>query len=404
MKVLPMMYRIAVPVLVCCLLSLNVSHAARKAKKPAKVPTPAPAQIAPSYICVDAESGLVLAESNADEPRPAASMVKMLEFLLVSEGLEQGTWTLDAPLVISRNAEHMGGSQVYLKEGETWTLGRLMPAVAVASANDAAMAVAEGLWGSADAFLKLANQRVKQLGMNDSEFHSVHGLPPDKGEQPDRTTARDMATLARHCVQVPVILGWSSQQSLEFRPGEAIKENTNRLLGRVPGCDGLKTGFTRAAGWCVTATAKRGEIRVIVVVMGFDGDSDRFDLAQHLLEEGFSQIRRVCLITRGKAIEEPVPVANCETPAVRLEAADDLWINVKSEDVGRMKVSASLPKRLRAPVAVGTKVGAVHAQLDGQTLRSVPLVVPADLKAAGWRWKLEHAAMPARPPMQSSAR
>ncbi len=241
-----------------------------------------------SALCVEAETGKVLFEANADVVRPPASMVKMMQFLLVSEGIRRGDWALDTPVKASRRARGMGGTQVFLDSGEVWELGRLMQAVAVASANDAAMAVAEGLWGSAEAYLRRSNERARELGMAHSVFHSVHGLPPGKGQEPDRTTARDMAVLARKCVEDPQILAWTRQKSVIFRPGEKPYYNTNKLLRRVDDCDGLKTGYIRAAGFCVTATAQRCGKRLVAVVMGHTSADGRFTLARKLLDDAFA--------------------------------------------------------------------------------------------------------------------
>ena len=240
------------------LLALSAAYAAAAKEEPEIVST----------ICVEAETGMVLAEENAAIVRPPASMIKMIQMLLVTEGLYKNSWTLETPIHVSLHAQKMGGTQVYLEAGETWTLGELMPAIAVASANDAAMAVAEGLWGSEEKYLEAVNARAKELGMASTEFHSVHGLPPDAGEEPDGTTARDMATLGRACVAYPYIMRLVGAKELQFRPEEAIKHNTNKLLWRMEDCDGIKTGYIRASGFCVTATAQRDGIRLIGVVMG----------------------------------------------------------------------------------------------------------------------------------------
>lgn len=246
-----------------------------------------------STICIDAATGKVLSSGNAAEVRPPASMVKMMLFLLVSEGVEAGEWSWEDPITASRHAEHMGGSQVYLRTGETYPLEHLMQAVAVASANDAAMAIAEGLWGSEDEYLERVNTRAASLGMVDTHFYSVHGLPPDKGTPFDRTTARDMALLARAVVRHSEVLNWTHVREFSFRSGQATEYSTNKLLWRIPECDGLKTGYIKAAGYCVTATAERDGRRVIAVVMGHDSFNGRFRLAQQLIEDGLRTTEQV---------------------------------------------------------------------------------------------------------------
>ena len=341
-----------------------------------------------STICIEARSGMILFEHNADVVRAPASMVKMMQMLLVTEGLRAGAWTLDRQIVISKHTQSIGGSQMALEEGEVFSVGELMQAVAVGSANDGAMAIAEGLWGSEAAYLKRTNKRAAELGMTDTVFRSVHGLPPDEGELHDATTARDMALLAQYCAAEPRIIKWSSQTEVRIRPDDAAKASTNKLLGRVPGLDGLKTGFTRAAGFCVTATAQRGGIRLIAVVMGVEKGSVRFDIAERLIEDGFAAVCRKRVIAKGQAIKPAVPVANCKTASVRLTAAEDVWVTVKKSDQYRLEVRSDRPWLIQAPVAAGTLVGKVHVHLTDTTLGSAPLVVPNTLEEAGWRWKL----------------
>lgn len=341
-----------------------------------------------SYLCVVSDSGMVLAEQNADQQRPPASIIKMFQLLLVVEGLQRGAWTLETPITISEHARNMGGTQVFLNTGDTWPLGQLMEAVAVASANDAAMAVAEGLWGSEEAYKEAMNKRAAELGMAHSSFRSVHGLPPDKGEEADQTTARDVARLASECVRHPQILAWTSLREIEFPPGKGTKENTNRLPATVPGCDGLKTGYTQAAGFCVAATAMRDHIRLIAIVMGHPNSKKRFALAGELLENGFKQVERVRFLTAGQPIGDPTPVHNCATQQIRLTALHEAWAIVRTGEAAKAETVVRLPDRVYAPVRAGTPVGEVHIRLGDLVLCSVPLVVPQDLEAAGWRWKL----------------
>lgn len=250
-----------------------------------------PAETLPlSRFCIVAETGQVLIEENADLVRPPASMVKLMTMLLAVEGIEAGRWRLDTPIYISANAQRMGGTQIFLKAGQTWPLEKLLQAMAVASANDAALAVAEGLFGGKYACLSAMNRRAQELDMDATQFNSVHGLPPDKGEQPDRTTARDMAKLARECIRHPLMLQLTSLREMSLGENSAVATNTNKLLLQMEGCDGLKTGYIRAAGFCLTATAVRNGTRLITVVMGANSNSNRFALTQELMETAFAAI------------------------------------------------------------------------------------------------------------------
>lgn len=346
-----------------------------------------------SLICVEAESGWVLSESNADLPRPPASMIKMMLMLLVAEGLEANTWTLETPIPVTARAAGIGGSQVYLKEGEVWSLDHMMRAVCVASANDAAMAVAEALWGSESAYLDAANRRAKALGMNETRINSVHGLPPGPGQEFDRTTARDMATLARCCVKKPILLEWARQKELQFRPGESIKYNTNKLLWRMAECDGLKTGYTRAAGFCVTVTAVKDGVRLIGVVMGEKQLQERFNTGQALLEGVFSELRRVPYLAKGQPVGPQVRVVNSPAEQVLLVSRDDINVAVRDKDRSRLTLVVQCPEKLRAPLYPGDEVGLGLVQIEGYTLAKIPLTVSSEVPEGGWRWKLARAAL-----------
>jgi D-alanyl-D-alanine carboxypeptidase (penicillin-binding protein 5/6) len=384
--------------LVPLLLSAGVADAAR-AKKRARPASAAAAKSQPkaptrpeiSTICIEAESGAVLGEENADALRPPASMVKMMLMLMVSEGLQAGKWRLETPITVTERSQGMGGTQVFLKAGEVFPLNQLMLAVAVASANDAAMAVAEGLWGSEAEYLKQMNKRAAEIGMTNSKFRSAHGLPPTKGEEPDITTARDMSKVAQILVRNPVVLSWTSTKELVFRPGEDPKQNTNKLLQQMNDCDGLKTGFINLAGFCVTATAVRNNIRLITVVMGLNQNQERFSVAKEILNGTFSSVCKHKVVAKGDSIEPVVPVRNSEVPEVRLQAAKDLTVVVKESEREKITVVADCPEYVRTPIKAGDVIGKLRAELAGKSLGEVPLIAPADVKEARWHWKLQQS-------------
>jgi serine-type D-Ala-D-Ala carboxypeptidase (penicillin-binding protein 5/6) len=355
---------------------------------PVAAQLPPVSNLCASHICVVADTGLTIDAHNVDASRAPASMVKMMLMLLVSEGLDKGTWTLDTKITASKHAEAMGGSQVYLKSGEIRTLDELLKAVAVGSANDAAMAVAEGLWRSEGAYLRRANQRAKELGMVDTQLHSVHGLPPDAGEETDRTTAQDMAILAGECVKHARIMKLVGQKELVFRPGDSTKFNTNKLLWRMKGCDGLKTGFTNAAGYCLTATAMRDGIRLIAVVMGCSSLKERFSVTQRVLEEGFAAIDKVPILSTEQYVDPPVAVRNCAVEEVHLIPMEAHAVVMKPGDRERLSYIVDQPRHIRAPKAAGTVLGEVRVELDGIVLATSPLALTQPLEAAGWRWKI----------------
>jgi len=219
--------------------------------------------------CVlEPSSGRVIFDLNMHQPWPPASMTKMMLMLIVAEKLHDGSLKLTDQVSTSALASKMGGSQVYLKEGETFSLDDMMKAIVVHSANDASMAMAEYVAGSGEAFVVMMNKRAHELGMNDTHYRSPHGLPPAPGTQADMTSAYDSAILARELIRYPDVLRWSSIDTTGFRNNTFERRNTNHLIRTYKGCDGLKTGFYYQAGFNVTATAKRGDLRLIAVVMG----------------------------------------------------------------------------------------------------------------------------------------
>jgi len=241
-------------------------------------------------LVMDARSGEVLFADRARDPVIPASLVKMMVLLIGMEHIESGELSLDERYEVTAAASLIGGHQVYLKQGEVFELGDLLKAVMVFSANDAAYAVAEHIAGSQSAFVDLMNERARTLGMDDTHFTNVHGLPPGpSGKADNRTTARDLSVLARALMRYPVVLNWSSTRLDWFRDGTFQLLNTNhRFLHRFAGADGLKTGYhSRGAGHCVVGTALRGGRRLLAVIMGADAGRERLRALTTLLDRGF---------------------------------------------------------------------------------------------------------------------
>ena len=238
-------------------------------------------------IVIDADSGEVLYEDHADAMGYPASVLKLMDLLLVLDAVEQGVLRLDDIVHVDAEAAGMGGSQVYLAEGEAFSVDELLYALMIQSANDVATALAKRVAGSKDGFVKLMNRRAATLGMKHTRFHSVHGLPPGAGQVPDITTARDLATLCREMVKRPEVFRYTTVKERGFRNGEFIMRTHNPLLGQFEGCDGLKTGFYRAAGFSIAATAKRGNRRLIAVVLGSKEKKVRNAKVREILSMGF---------------------------------------------------------------------------------------------------------------------
>ncbi len=242
-----------------------------------------------SAMVVDADTGKVLFEEQAETVVYPASVLKLMDLLVVLELVEQGKLQLDDMVQVTGEAARMGGSQVYLDPKEQFTIEDLLYALAVQSANDAAVALAIHVAGSTEGFVGLLNRRAKELGMKNTQFHSVHGLPPGKGQEPDETTAYDLSILARELAKRPDIFTYTGTKERPFRDGQFIMRNHNHLLDTVAGCDGFKTGYFQAAGFSIVATAKRGGVRVIAIVMGSKDRKVRDAKAAEFLTIGFSQ-------------------------------------------------------------------------------------------------------------------
>jgi D-alanyl-D-alanine carboxypeptidase (penicillin-binding protein 5/6) len=243
-------------------------------------------------IVLDAASGRVLFEDQADAKGYPASVLKLMDLLIVLEQIGQGRLSLQDQVGVSAKASHTGGSRVWLAEKESFTLDEMLYALMVQSANDVAVALAEKVGGSTEGFVELMNRRAGELGMRDTVFHSVHGLPPGAGQKPDVTTARDLARLCAELLKHPDALRYTSTRQRPFRtnvPGKTIDMRThNHLLGHLEGCDGFKTGWIAAAGYSIAVTAARHGQRVIVVVLDSTTRPIRDAKAAQLTAKGFA--------------------------------------------------------------------------------------------------------------------
>ena len=242
-------------------------------------------------VVVDNATGKVLFEDKADTEAYPASVLKLMDLLIILEKIEQKQISLQDPVPVSAKASHIGGSRVWLAEKETFPVDDMLYALMVQSANDVAVALAEKVAGSTDAFVELMNKRAQELGMTHTVFHSVHGLPPGAGQEHDVTTARDLAILSRELLRHKDTLRYTSTRERPFRPDNkkhmVIMRNHDHLLGTVDGVDGLKTGYFLEAGYSISLTAERKGQRVIVIVLGSTDRKVRDNKAAELLAKGF---------------------------------------------------------------------------------------------------------------------
>jgi len=243
-------------------------------------------------IVLDAASGRVLFEDHADAKGYPASVLKLMDLLICLEKIGQGQLSLQDQVVASAKASHTGGSRVWLAEKESFTLDEMLYALMVQSANDVAVALAEKIGGSTDGFVELMNKRARELGMTSTVFHSVHGLPPGRGQMPDVTSARDLSRLCMELLKHPDTLRYTSTRERPFRtnvPGKTVDMRThNHLMGVLEGCDGLKTGWIDAAGYSIAVTASRHGQRVVVVVLDSTTRKLRDAKAAALASKGFA--------------------------------------------------------------------------------------------------------------------
>lgn len=328
-------------------------------------------------ILVDAASGQVLFEENAHRQSPPASMTKMMLMLLVAERVRDGEMRWDDPIPTSAWASRMGGSQVYLKEGEVFSLAEMMQAIVIHSANDAAVAVAEAVAGSAEAFVDLMNERAKALEMNDTVYHSVHGLPPGKGGEPDLTSAYDLAALARELIKFPEIMQWAGTKEAPFRQGTMTLTNTNRLVRETTWVDGLKTGYYREAGFSVTATGVKKGFRLIAVVLGAPEKRDCFARAAALLNQGFAKYEAVVALNEGDTVTNNLLVRGGKPRFVRVVAGATVTVLTKRGDKRNFSIALEVPENVRAPLRASARVGEVVVR-DGEAVVGRVPAVTAD--------------------------
>jgi D-alanyl-D-alanine carboxypeptidase (penicillin-binding protein 5/6) len=269
-----------------------------------------------SAIVIDAATGNVLFESKADVQNPPASVTKLMTFCVIHDKIQRGELALDTLVVIPAEAAKMGGSEAWLIDKEPVSVEELLNLLMVQSANDAAVALAIHTTGSKEAFVELMNAKARELGMAHTEFHSPHGLPPGRGQEPDLSTARDIALLSRELITKTDILRYSSTRKHQFRHANGVVNdftNHNHLLGSVPGCDGLKTGWYEKAGYSLAATVQRGGRRIIAVILGSPVRTLRDTVTTQLIERGFAALPPVLPPITASAVA-PVPAHASSAP------------------------------------------------------------------------------------------
>ncbi len=324
---------------------------------------------AKSVILIEAETGKVLYEYEADMRLAPASVTKIMTILLVAEEIGKGTLKLTDIVQISDNASHMGGSQVYLKAGEQMSVEDLLKSVIIASANDAATALAEQVAGSVEGFVERMNARASELGMSNTVFENPTGL--DDSTVDHKTTARDISLMSRELMKHEFILNYTTIWMDSIRNGAFGLTNTNRLIRFYNGANGLKTGSTSKAGFCISAAAKRDGMQLIAVIMGAPNRDIRNEIAKKLLDYGFANYKYLCMES-GEI--DPIKVLGGVSNSCRLMYEKFDIVLDKSEAVKGVESAVNLPEYISAPVEAGEVIGNIDYKIGDETIGSVNIV------------------------------
>lgn len=322
-------------------------------------------------LVLEPTTGKVLYEKNSNQPLPTASMIKMMTLLVVMDEIKSGDLSLDDKVTVSARASRMGGSQVYLKQGEVFPVRDLIAATHVHSANDAAMALAEHVAGTGEAFVQMMRAKATELGLKNTEIHSPDGLPAGEGEGLDVMSPADLARVGMEILKHPMLRELGTMQTMPFRDGTFTMYNPNRLLKIYPNATGIKTGYHGSAGFCVTASARKGNMDLIAVVMGSQRREDNFNSAAKLLAEAFAKHQMAAAIKRGTVMTVPASVKGGKQEAVQVVAGDDANVLVERGKEGSIQLSM-IADPVEAPVQKFQRVGTIIVKQDGNPVAKIP--------------------------------
>ncbi len=357
---------------------LTVVEAVEKKSVQIVKPVPAaPKLSAKSYILVDYDSGRVLVEHNIDDQYEPASLTKMMTAYIVEDELRKGSISPQDPVTISEKAWRMGGSKMFIREGTQVSVEDLLRGVIIQSGNDASVALAEHIAGAEDTFASLMNQYADALGMSKTEFHNSTGMPSSG----HLTTARDLSTLAKHIIQ-DFPEQYQTYSEKEFTYNKITQKNRNTLLWSDSSVDGLKTGYTEAAGYCLTASAERDGMRLISVVMGARSAKARAAETKRLLAYGFRFFETRKVYSQGKTLDEVRVWAGAREMAP-IGVLDDVVITVPRGQFEQLTSSIEVESNIDAPVAAGQILGKLNVTLNGEVVASQPLVALMQVSEGG---------------------
>ena len=337
---------------------------------------------APSAVLMEAATGTVLYEKDAHTPLPPASVTKIMTLLLVMEALDAGRIGWDDTVTASEAAAAKGGSQVYLEAGEQMSLQEMLKSVVVVSANDCATALAEHVAGSEAAFVELMNRRAQELGMENTHFVNCTGLDDEPDAETHLTTAYDIALMSRALLKHDEIRDYTTIWMDSVRNGEFGLANTNKLVRFYQGTTGLKTGYTSAAGHCLSASAERNGVEFIAVVLHCATSGERFQAAKQLLDYGFANYT---LAQPDPETEiPPVPVVLGTVEAIVPVPDNDDPVLIEKGQAAGITTRVEVADQVRAPVEAGQRLGTLTLQSDGAPLAAIPLVAPEAVPRRTW--------------------
>ena len=337
---------------------------------------------AQSAVLMDVATGTLLYEQNAHEPLAPASVTKVMTMLLIMEAIDSGALKWEDPVTASEAAAAKGGSQVYLKAGETMPVSDMLKAIAVSSANDCACAMAEHLAGSEGAFVERMNARAGELGMGNTHFVNCTGLDDSPEAKEHRTSAYDIALMSRQLLKYhPQIKKYTTLWMDTLRNGTFGLSNTNKLIRFYPGATGLKTGFTSGAGFCLSASAQREGLELIAVVMGSPTSQDRFAACRQLLDRGFGAY---ALVEPELTEEAAVPVKLGTAQTVKAVPANREPLLIEKSQRASVTTQITLDPEVAAPVSRGQRLGELTVKAGEQILAKIPLVAEAPVPRLTW--------------------
>ena len=335
-----------------------------------------------SAVLMDVETGTVMYESNAHEPLAPASVTKVMTMLLIMEAIDSGRIRWEDTVTASETAAAKGGSQIYLKVGETMPVSDMVKSIAVSSANDCACAMAEHLAGSEAAFVERMNERAKELGMNDTNFVNCTGLDDAPESAEHRTSAYDIALMSRELLKNhPDIKKYTTIWMDTVRSGAFGLANTNKMVRFYSGCTGLKTGYTSGAGYCLSSSAERDGMELIAVVMGSATSQDRFAACKSMLDYGFANF---AVYTPAVQENMSVPVTLGKAGSVRAVPAEASALLVEKAQLSSVTSDFVLEERVDAPVSKGQRLGTLTVKAGEQVLAQIPLVAEEGIERKGW--------------------